>query len=301
MASSATTSLDDYDPLARLLRRRLRLTPINFGLAILFADILVDGIMCWHWHLFGSSSATPGLLQDYMALTTDLLFNPVIGGIYLWLAPGSTRMFERLTASGVFKSSDAVGRAVQEQRSRLYGRWVFVLAVSVAGAFGTIQVLEYFGLVPWKTVSGYIELHPEMAFFRAPFWYFTTYATVFIGWNLFAVIKTLNQLFRENAASIQPLHLDTCGGLAAISEFTLTVGYAIGAFGFLLSAATVYDAQHDMFRGAHLLFLGLGIYVFLAPAYFFLPLAAANSAMRDSRSGRLFASRSYFVTPIAMR
>lgn len=287
MTTQRIVEIENADPLAKLLGGRLKLTPLLFGLAVFFLDLIIDGLMCWHWQLFLSPSQVPGFLQDYMALTVDFVFNPVIAGTYLWITMGIGRMLGRLADSGVF-SDPSVVRATAKQHERLFRtRAVPIVGALLAFAFGTTHLLEYLGWLPWRTVSGYIELHPAAALFRAPFWYLTTYATVLVGWNLYVAIRILHRLFHEQSANIQPLHLDRCGGLSSISDFTLTMGWAIGATGLMLSAATMYDVQHHLLGRAFPLFLGLLAYLVFAPAFFFLPLAAAHPAMRDSKEQEL--------------
>ena len=92
-------TLVNYDPIGKFIQYRLGLSPFMFGLIVLLLDIIVDGVMGYHWGLLVSESSTPGLLQDYMALTTDFLFNPIICGLYLWFPQGATRMFQRLHQS----------------------------------------------------------------------------------------------------------------------------------------------------------------------------------------------------------
>ena len=286
MSGAKMAEIHNFDPIGRFLRDQLGFTPFRFGLVIFLLDLLVDGILCWYWGLFFSKSKIPGLLQDYMALTVDFVFNPVICGLYLWLPGGARRMFEGLRDAEIFPSG-VVTHVVDGKRGLYRNKAAFCLALCIAILYGTSQILEAFGLVPWKTVGGYIDLHPQMVFFRAPFWYLTIYATVFIIFNIYVTIVTLRGLFRKEDAKIEPLHLDRCGGLSCISQFTLTVAYAIAAVGLLLSAATLYDLQHSILAGAYPLFLGIVVYLFLAPCFFFLPLAAAHSVMRDSKEKEL--------------
>jgi len=283
----------NHDPIGNFIRYRLRLSPFVFGLIVFLLDVVVDGIMCHHWGLFVSKSSTPGLLQDYMALTTDFLFNPVVCGLYLWLPRGATQMFQRLRQSEVFtfddgdRRSDPVLATLDRFRSTYSWRPVFWVSVAAMLLYGNSQILEYFHLVPWKTVGGYIDLEPRMALFRAPFWYMTIHATVFIGFNTITTIRGLRHLFSQADVRITPLHLDRCGGLAAISNFTATMGYALGAIGLLLSAATLSNLEHGAISEAYPLFLGIALYVALAPCFFFLPLSTAHGVMRDSKEREL--------------
>ena len=228
-----------------------------------------------------------------MALTTDFLFNPIICGLYLWFPQGATRMLQRLHQSEVFtfpngdNPSAPVLATVKRYRSAYKRRQVFWMSVAAMLLYGNSQIIEYLGLVPWKTVGGYIDLEPRMALFRAPFWYLTIHATVFIGFNTITTILGLRHLFGQAAVRITPLHLDRCGGLAAISNFTATIGYAIGAIGLLLSAASLNNFEHGTLSTAYPLFLGIALYIVLAPCFFFLPLSTAHTVMRDSKEREL--------------
>ena len=97
-------SIENYDPFAKFLTKTLRLTPVGFGLLILAIGILLHTWVGWYFDVFITTSGTPGLLQDFTALTVALVMYPVIYGLYLWTTVGTTVFFQNLDKEGIFKS-----------------------------------------------------------------------------------------------------------------------------------------------------------------------------------------------------
>ena len=279
--------IETYDPLARFLTRTLRLSPFAFGLLVFVGDVLVDGWLGWHYDAFVTSSGVPGLLQDLTALVVDFVSNPVLCGVYLWTIDGANRMFRQLQESGVVRSEEALVRVVKEAQKVFKSAVVFYVALAISLLLTISQVGAYVGWLPWKTVGGYIDLNPAMSYFRAPFWALTFYALPYGAFNVALTIVTLRRLFSHVDVQPVPLHPDRCGGLSSISQYSVNVAYVIGAFGLVISSATVYELRQGTLLAAYPVLAGIAAYVVFAPLYFFWPLGTAHRAMRDAKDDEL--------------
>ena len=275
--------IENYDPLAKFLTKTLRLTPIKYSLLMLVANVIVDSWIGWYYDIFFTHTEIPGLLQDYTALTADFVMNTVIAGLYLWTTIGATRLFQQLYDSKIFKSDIEYKKVVDESRPFFYSRTVFFIVLGLSLFFTLAQITAYYGLLPWKTIGGYIDLYPSISFARAPFWFLIFYA-LFLGiYNVAVTIITLRKMFRTEDIQLLPLHPDRCGGLGSISQYTTKIAYAIGATGLMMSAATIYEIQNGTLQDAYPVILGIVGYIILAPLLFFWPLGTARSAMQEAK------------------
>jgi hypothetical protein len=279
--------IENYDPLARFLTQILHLSPFAFGLLVFVADIAVDGWLGWHHDVFLSTSGMPGLLQDYMALITDFVFNPIICGTYLWTTEGTSRLFDQLQKSGIFKSQARFEEAMNKARPLYRKRAVFYFALSFALIFSITQIGGYLGWFGWKAVGGYIDLQPTMSYVRAPFWFLTVYSLTYAAFNVGVTIFVLRRMFSKVDIELLPLHPDGCGGLGSISQYSATVGFAIGAIGLMISAATVLEVRQGTLFLSYPVLAGIVAYPICAPLFFFLPLGTAHKAMQDAKDKEL--------------
>jgi len=109
----------NYDPLADYLHNRLRVSPLGFGALILILHaVLVVGLV-WRHSLWWGRPGETGLLEDYTAVFTYLVYYPTVCYILLWSTRGSTRVFQRLIDARVFKSKRGLARAMQKRPCRI--------------------------------------------------------------------------------------------------------------------------------------------------------------------------------------
>jgi hypothetical protein len=286
-STNSVPLVENYDPLGKFLTRTLRLSPLTFGLLLFVADVLVDGWLGWRYDVFLTSSGTPGLLQDYMALVTDFVFNPVICGLYLWVTKGTTRLFQQLHKSSVFKSNTAFINIVNESRSIFLNRKVFYVAIALSLLFALSQSAGYLGWLPWKSVGGVIDLHPSMSYARAPFWFLTVYAISYAAFNVGVTIIILRKTFRTQEIQLLPLHPDGCGGLGSMSQYSTKVALGIASIGLMLSAGTVLEIQQGTLLKAYPVMVGIVGYIVFAPLFFFWPLGTAHEAMQEAKDSEM--------------
>ncbi len=284
--------ITNYDPINLFLRNKLHLTPLTFGLTILVLDIIVDGWIGWYYKILNGN---PGILQDYMALVTDFLYAPIIGGLYLWSITGSTSVFQKLLDSGIFKSNESMISILEKKRVSYKKRSVFYVILAASLIFAYTQAGSHLGWVPWETVTGYIYQQPYAAYYRLPFWFLMFYNLSFSVYNIGLTIATLREIFRKTDIKILPLHPDKCGGLGGINHYTNRVAVGIGAVGLLISAAILIQIQQSSLIEAYPVIIGALLYPLLAPFFFFLPLGTAHDAMQDAKDEELLSLSDKFT------
>lgn len=295
-SSKQIPKIKNYDPLAKFLTNRLRLTPLGYGLLILVADLLVDAWIGWYYDVFFTTSKPPGLLQDFTALVVDFVMNPMLAGLYLWTTIGTTRLFRQLHASTVFTSDTEYKRIVEQSRRLFASPAIFYIVLTASLLFTIPQIGAYYGILPWKTVGGYIDIYPSISFARAPFWFLIFYAMVFGMFNIGITIIALRKMFRTKDIQLLPLHPDRCGGLGSISQYTVKIAFAIGATGLVMSAATIYEIQNGTLQDAYPVIIGIIGYIIFAPVFFFFPLGTARVAMQEAKDNELLTLAKQFHT-----
>lgn len=285
--------ITNYDPLRKLLTSTFRLTPFSLGLLIFVLDFMVDGLLGYLYSrthtgsLFITSTSSPGLLQDYMAIITDFIYTPIIAGLYLWSINGTIRVFQRLITSNVFKSDDAFLKIIDKNRSLYNKKFVFYIIVFLSGLFAFSQIGAYTGFLPWITVGGYIDVWPPASFGRAPFWFLMFYFVSFTAFNVGITILTLRKGLNSKNLQLTPLHPDNCGGLGSISQYSNKIALGIGSIGLIFSAAVVMQIQNNLLLNTYPVILGVVAYLIFAPLFFFLPLGSAHDAMQEAKDSEL--------------
>ncbi len=279
----------NYDPPAWWLVDSLRLSPLAFGLWILFLDLIVDVWLGYHFQVWiaPKGSAYPGLLQDFTALVVDFGSIPIIAGLYLWSTQGATLLFRRLQQSGVFPSAALIPETLKKIRVRFESKRVFYLIAVLSVLYALSQLAAYENWVPWKSAGGYLNLAPAAAYYRFPFWLLNFYTFLFTIYNVVLTVGTLRILFRTPGLRILPLHPDHCGGLVSISQYTLKIAYGIASAGLVISGATVFALQTSTLAQSYPIIVGVVAYLILAPLLFFWPLDTAHTAMREAKDAQL--------------
>lgn len=271
--------IEDFDPLAKLLNR-LRFTPLRLGLAIIFANLIVDSGLGLQFNVFFSNTSVPGLLQDVMALSFDFFILPIICGAYLWTSQGGNNLFGDLSVRGIFKSPTATRRTIQYIFSRQQGQYIFTLALFIGCLFAFAQVAAYMHWVPWNTINGYLYLYPPMSFFRFPFWFIAFYAITFGVFNLGLTITLLSDISSQSRGlNIFPLHPDRCGGLGVIGNYATKTGYVIAPIGIYASIGALIEFYNNTFWVAYPVQIFIVAYILLAPVVFIFPMYEIHKAM----------------------
>ena len=288
--SKFISPITNFDPVGNFLRQKLRITPVTFGLLIFVMNVIVDSWIGWQYDVFIKNPfppAPPGILQDFMAITTDAVFMPIVCGLFLWAPGGTTTVFQHLLDAQILKNTDEYHQIINSQRSIYSNKWAFIGISFASIVFGIFQLGAYFNWFPWKTVGGYIDAVPQASYFRLPFWMIMFYTLAFVAFNVGVTIFTLRRLFKSAEIRILPLHPDKCGGLGAISKYTTTISIGVGTVGLLISAATIYEVLFGSLEKAIPVILGIIAYLILAPIFFFFPLGTAHDSMRKAKDEEL--------------
>jgi hypothetical protein len=288
-AANVIQPIENRDPFARFLRETLRLSPVSFGLLVLFLDLVVDAWIGYRYNIWWSPADAiySGLLQDFTALVVDFGSIPIIAGLYLWSTEGATRLFRQLQQSGVFESATVISDDVNKSRPAFRSAPAFYIITAVSVLYALSQLGAYQRWVPWESAVGYLNLAPTAAYYRTPFWLLNFYTVAFATYNVVITVITLRRLFQTLSIRILPLHPDKCGGVVSISQYTVKVAYGIASAGLVISAATVFALQTGTLSKAYPIILGIVAYLVLAPLLFFWPLGTAHTAMREAKDAEL--------------
>lgn len=281
--STPIAPITNFDPLYKLLTGKLRLKPWTFGLLIVVLNLIIDGWLAWRYDLWWGAPETTGLLEDYMAIITDFVYTPVICGLYLWSLTGSTRVFQQLIDSNIFKSEGEIRKLIDNSHPKFSKRTVFYVVLGFSVLFSVQQTAAYMGWVNWKAVGGWIDLMPVISYARALFWVLMVYAFAYTAYNVSVTILTLREAFKSTQIQLIPLHPDKCGGLGSINHYSNRIALGIGAIGLLISAAAMYELAHGTLLQAYPVMIGILAYILFAPLFFFLPLGTAHDAMQNAK------------------
>lgn len=267
------------DIIAKILLDIFKLSPFKLGVVIFFFDLLVDGYLGWHYGIFYSSSSVPGILQDKAALITDFFFNPLIAVIYLWITNESLELVRALKKIDFSTHNN--------KNSTSFSYWIFGVIFITSLSLAILQCSSYMGWLPWATISGYLQLKPEMSFFRMPFWFFAFYSICYIGYNVQITMLVMQKTFRKRPDLISPFHYDSCGGLASIARYTTIIALGLGVIGLLLSAYSIYENQRGALFATYPLLVAIAVYMIFAPIFLLWPFRSVHQTMKSLRDAEL--------------
>ena len=135
--------------------------------------------------------------------------------------------------------------------------------------------------------SSWLTAHPLITFVRAPVIFIVVYALIFVVIDLIIIARVLNILMGKSRVKIEPFHPDKAGGLGFIGRFTANLSYLIGVLGILLFSRILQNPQSLYDERSYVLLLGIGLYLVMAPIFFFLPLRMTHVAMVNFRNNLL--------------
>jgi hypothetical protein len=285
--SQETTSFRNADPLARFVIDRLDWTPLQFGIAILIANIALHVSTAWYFEAFVTKSGPPGLLQDPAALFIGYVMQPLINGFYIWTIKVIEPLFRKLRESTVFTDESSFNKEVQDLQLRLRSKVALGASVSVAAIVTLLLIGTFLDWYPWARGVGYLNHSTILPWLAAPVWFLTTYTFSFSLFNIAVTIAALRRLFKDQSIQISPWHPDKCGGLKSISQYSLTLGYPIAVIGAMFSIVTIVEMQAGVFTTSYLNWIAIVSYIILAPVVFFLPLKTPHEAMREAKESSL--------------
>jgi hypothetical protein len=289
MDTSESFSFENADPLARFIRHQLNWSPIKYGIAILITNVIINFSFAWYLRAFVTQSGPPGLFQDPTILFESYVMMPVVGGFYIWSILRIGTLLQQLYNSDIFTDEADLKKLVPELKESIRSRVPLIISVTVAAIVIFLILGKYLNWFPGLQSVSFLNHSDIIIWLRTPLWFVTMYGICFGLFNIGVTIVTLRRIFRDHAIRISPWHPDRCGGLKSISQYSMTLGYAIAVVGIFISIQTVQEIQVGVFKTSYLTWLELAGYAISAPLVFFLPLGTAHTAMRNAKTTHLLA------------
>jgi hypothetical protein len=266
------------DPLARLLKDKLRLTPVNLALLWTGTVLCVGFFTSLFSSVLFSQGEKVGFLQDWVGWVWNLFFTPVLAGYYLWSADAIAGVIRELQESDTVDISVSDVGLIMDAYQRPWRKLVSVGVAVIAG------VLYFLG-------QGYFESYSSAAL--APRIGLTVTSTVgaygasmliltFItnGWALWRIL-------RDKEFDINPLHPDRCGGLKAMSTYSLRTAFMVAVFGMVIGLSEYRAIVYKPPPVGWAVHFSIPLYIVAAPACFFAPLTTAHAGMEEAKGSLL--------------
>jgi hypothetical protein len=276
--------MNNSDPFGNFARRRLN--HFQFAVIILGLNLLIDLTGAWLYHAFWRGNPF-GLFQDTTAVCVDFLLIPILAGYYIWSINGTNTIIEELRTSGVLVDKSRFEHSIQKLNTNLNNRLIFYLALAIS-TLVTVWLLGSFVGWPFGQKSiGWLNNGALLPWLRIPMWFLAMYSLFYAVINIISTIFALRHLFSEQTVVLSPWHPDRCGGIRGISRYSLTLSYGLAIVGGVASVLIVQEigTGKGPTSGIYLIgWLGIGIYVILAPVVFFWPLGTAHQAMKEAKS-----------------
>jgi hypothetical protein len=262
------------DPLVRLLIDRLHLSPGAFALVW---TLVVFGIGFFASLASGTLISTPeqvGFLQDIYGWIWNLGITPLLAGYYLWGANAIAGLLQGLQKSEVVQISDeeisGLVRTYQQP-------WRTFLSLGIALVVGILFFTAR------EDVQGY-ERATDLARYGITLTFMVgTYTVSMLVFNLVTNIWALRRILRDKEFHVNPLHPDRCGGLKALSQYSLKIAYLVAGFGFVIGLSEYRYITQGMAQEYWIMHLGIPVYFVIATASFFAPLNAAHDGMKEAK------------------
>ena len=282
------------DLLAKFVRYRLNWSPFRYGMAILIVNLVMDFSSAFYFGAFVAQSGPPGLFQDPTQLLVGYVMMPVIGGFYIWSIIRIGTLLQQLYSSNVITDEANFDRLVQELAVRLRNKLPLVVSIITSVIVTLLLLGTFLNWYGWSQSISFLNHSDVLPWLRSPMWFITMYGVCFGLFNIASTVIALRRIFRDQSINLSPWHPDRCGGLRGISQYSLTLGYAIAVIGLTISVLTIQEIYFGTFKSSYLVWIGLVGYIFLSPLIFFLPLGTAHAAMRKAKTTHLLALSKQF-------
>ena len=266
------------DPVARLLVDSFGLTPFRFALivaAVGFSGALLLSLVTG---TFLPHADQLGFLTDWSPWLWSLLFTPVLAGYYLWVSSSMERLLRDLQQSEAVDILEGELGAVT-----LYYQkpWREILSVAMAVIVG----LAVFVLRP--QVRGWAGSNDTIRAATSVVITISTYAVTMLILTLITNIWALRRILGGKEFRVNPLHPDRCGGLKALSVYSLRTAYLVAVFGLLIGASEYRFISQGLLQQFWFVHLGIPLYMAAAAFCFFAPLTLAHDRMQYAKTNLL--------------
>lgn len=283
--SIATFELDKYDPIARLMFKKLGITAIGTVLLYWLYSAFEGVLLPW--------------LEDFQPSFADytwfILLGPIFWGNYALSYIRIPNLFQRIESESVMKGiSDT---PLDEKFKQIKSNFNSLLWPLVAWVV-SITIIALIRLVQWK------HLPPSFISSTATMWinFLPQLITIYIGTLVvireLATVYWMIIIFKHARVKIRPLDPDGAGGLGFIGRYYLglasiviAIALWISVFNFLVPAIEGQPVNLDW----EILFTVI-LYVLIAPASFILPIWSIHTAMKREKEFLLRDLSSQFET-----
>lgn len=232
------------------------------------------------------------LLGGYGSIIAGLLYALVVGsfvsGFYAYISGSTGHLYEELAEAKVVDRADlkvrelTIGRGNSIERAHDKPVWV-LLSCSFAILSGAYMLYT----VTLHPMDVFAEYQSMLVMIMLPVWLVGWYMIIMIALRALISIWGLYRVFRLGDVLVRPLHPDKCGGLRSINDYALLLTYLIAVCGFGLVLLIYNSIQISRLPQDLQLFVGLGLYVVLAPLTFFGTLGTAHGAMKKVKVSQL--------------
>lgn len=264
------------DPVASLLIEKLHLSPVSFGLLLIAIVAGLSLLIAWLSNTLWSKPGQVGLLQDWFPWIWLLFINPVVAGYYLWSFQALDNVIQDLEASDVVDTDKS--EIDQITLNPYYQRWRKFLALGSATSYSIVVFITQPSLKNNWYSSG---LLPTLSVTIA------TFAMVYLGsmlvLNLITNVWVLHRILGKKELNVNPLHLDRCGGLRPLSDYSLKTAYLAAVLGIMVGFIEYQFITQGVGRVYWFVHLIIPLHVALSMACFFGPLIAAHRGMKKAK------------------
>jgi hypothetical protein len=284
----------NIDPLAKLIRDRLKWSPKRFGITILIINVVVDFSTALYFRVFVTHTGPPGLFQDPTTMLVSYIMMPVIGGFYIWSINQIGILLKQLHKAKIFTDEVGLSELIQELKQSLISKLPLFASVIISSIVTLLVLGTFLDWYPWPRTISFLNHSDIIPWLKTPMWFVSMYGLCFGLYTIAITIFALRRLFRNQPIKISPWHPDRCGGLKSISLYSMNLGYAIAVIGLTISVHTIQEIYFGTFASSYLTWLALAGYVLLSPLVFFLPLGTAHMSMQQAKTNHLLALSAQF-------
>ena len=272
-------------------------SPVFVWLLATFIPTFYFGVLAYLTGNLWGNNEIRGFLEDYNSMSSLFIGIPLVVTFYFLANKFISECMHGLRKNQVF------GRSLDERYNNFYeflsamkqdlssSKWMLV-GVIPPGAFVFIAGNIHHRSRSWLAHNQVAFVSMEVLWFIS-FWF----AAVFVLRSIWAVVW-INRAFQKFRIRVQPMHPDKSGGLAPLGQFSVRLGYAISAIGFIIAInqATTHYIYTGKPEAQNTLILALGwvLYFLVSPLAFFAPIGAAHDAMlRAKREELMFFAKQF--------
>ena len=213
------------DPLARFLIDRLHLSPGAFALAWTIVVFFVGFFASFASGTLITESGRVGFFQDMYNVIWNFGITPMLAGYYLWGSNAVGRLLQNLQGSEVVEISDEeINRLV-----RIYHHpWRIILSIAVALIVGIIFLSARDDVQGYESATNLARYGITLTFTIG------AYTVTMLTINLVTNVLVLRKILADKEFHVNPLHPDRCGGLRALSDYSVKIAYLVAAAGIVI-------------------------------------------------------------------